>query len=217
MKVGFNQDTKDQIKSPVYPDLSLIPEDSDLIQGGELSKTYFRLQDYYAKLLLNWLNEKVEFQHYEEILEKDAIQFVPAQEYLNWFHRQYSFGKGFFYLRNILCIERLTAEELSTLRELAFTGSCRSNEGRAFVDATLHKLCTVYDQMDEKMKVVHEPDGKSARNFSVILGLSVEIDYDAEDSLLEEAKMERLRHLTKELEQEFTNSAGVPVSIFLYL
>ena len=55
----------DQIDNPSRPDLSLIPEGSDLARDGKLTRTYFRLQDYYAKMLWHWLDDLAGITDYE--------------------------------------------------------------------------------------------------------------------------------------------------------
>ena len=212
----MNELIYDQISNPVRPDLSLIPEGSDLVKDGHLTKTYFRLQDFYARMLWNWMDSKVNLKEHEESLWEHSLHFRPAAEPLTAFRKKYAFGDGFFCIRNILCIERLTEEELAELRRLESLGDAGTEECRNLVDDTVRKLCTVYADEDEQIRVVHEGGGESAPNCSILLGLEIDIDFDADDLSLEKERINAIKDLAAAFEKEFSDAAGISVTIFLY-
>ena len=206
----------DQIDNPSRPDLSLIPEGSDLARDGKLTRTYFRLQDYYAKMLWHWLDDLAGITDYECELKEHELRFRPAEEPSTAYHRKYAFGQGFFCIRSFPCIERLSENELTELRRLEKAGDPGSEECRAFVGATVKKMCTVYADKDDRLQVVQDSDGRSAPNYSVLLGLEIQIDYDAEDLSPEKEKMNAIERLASEYGKKISDAAGVPVTVFVY-
>ena len=212
--VTIKQCTPDNYSLEAAIDLGLANSDS-------YSDEYFRLQAYYAEALVAYVDQAIGLRQLDDELAENSLRLIARETPANIYQETGAFGMKYLFLRSNICIERLNAAEIQTLREAVQDGRAVTDEdiqmltGRTFVDVTR----LMPDKKDE-LEIILEPDGKSAPNRGVIFGLATRFEYDENGKILDAAHEKEkngfIDFMLPELSQKLSESLGTPVTILKY-
>ena len=181
------------------------------------TEDYFRLQAVYAQGLFEYLDSLLSLRALDKSLETDEMRFMPCpDEERDMYQHFYSFGLRYLYLRNNVCIERLSEDELRKLRGAA-DGEAPST---ALIAGTWKTVTAGSLEYGDEMGIIYNTaNGDRAPNYSLVLCLKTVPEYDEKDNYAnpghEDEKKAFLTLLRKELEQRLTELLQYPVRVFL--
>ena len=193
-----------------------------LSDGETFNRTFFEAQEYYAELLIDYLDSKAGLRQLDAELSKHEMRFIPRQEPVNVYQACFRGDMRFLFLRSNVCVERLGKDELDTLLQLMDRGAdIRDGEAEALIRDTFPAVTMGDRNRPADVVLIYERDGKRALNAGLVLGIATDAEFDENDMFVdaehEVEKDEYLKMIVPQLEEQMSAALGYPVTIFLYM
>ena len=191
-----------------------------LAQDGHWTDEYFRLQSLYGRLCFEYMDMLLDLRGLDEALAQADARFIAVTEPRNVYQEMQSYGMSYLYLRNTVCVERLTGAQLAALRAIAAADEADGEAIQTLVEESWPLVLAAAAQQPADMHVFYDlTTGQSALNHALVLGLATAAEYDAEGRVVssrhEHEKIAMLESLAKELEAQLSAALGHPVTVFV--
>lgn len=194
-----------------------------LVSNGELNENYFKVLIIYKKILNKYLSEILNLKKYDELLKNSKFKYVPnLKENYDIYQYTSNMEMDYFYVRNNLFIERLNNEQIDKLKH-CYDNNQLTQDAYNIIKDTYKDVIKYYKDKPNEMNVPYGPFNPSffAPNNSIVIGLY--IDYFAENGLNDNEwkknffnqKLE-VNNLIKQMQDEFSKSIDIPVTIIQY-
>ena len=205
------------------------PENHDLAAAAELglatgdtySDAYFELQAYYSEMLVAYIDSLASIRALDEAMEENELHLIPNDVPTNVYQEKASFGMKFFFLRNNVCIERLSRDELEALRAMdqnQLPGDDATVQ--AFISETMAKVTRLMPDKPDDMRIVIEPHGTAVPNAGIVFGFAMSAEFDADGNFVnaghEREKNSFIEAALPEMSDELTGLLGLPVTVVQY-
>ncbi|MBQ4089682.1 MAG: hypothetical protein IJC56_07365 [Clostridia bacterium] len=182
---------------------------------------YFRLQAFYNEALMEYADSRIDLRGIDRAIDSHELRFQPSAHPVSVFQLNCSWDMKYLFVRINAHIEYLPTEALNRLSEYYEEGFLPGGDKmQALVEETIADALREIPDMPDDCLVGREPDGRSAPNVSLIIGIATECEYDADgriaDVVNELTKDEFLKYMADNIGSRASEAMGLPVKVFIY-
>ena len=193
---------------------------------NEQKNDFLYLYSLYYYWLINYLIVKVKINDYDNMVGNDKNHFLPlTDDNKDVYQLLTSNLLKFFYVRNVMHIDRLSQDEINNMFMLSNQNNQNFNkEQYNFIDKTINKVIVDYDNIDEKgIEINYGPDSDSffAPNDALVLGFRFD-EFNLNGMNQNEWLINRLEqyqfleNLFPKMEKEISKKINMPCKIIQY-
>ena len=209
------------IIKPMSYDINLAVDKglSDSHQG--FGEEYLKIQAFYRKTLEQHLLDLLDLKHYDDILTENELRFIPlADDDMSFYQKYSTLDLKFIYLRNNLPIERLSKEDLDTIRFFMNETKSDISELNRLVGITYQGLILAHDDLESDVPVSYSNGGRNiAHNNALVLEIGHATEYDENDNFADAANETKKGQFIRNdfiplMEKELSEKLDIGVKVF---